>query len=209
MEELSYMKFSTKWASSLCKTHNLGEDKQAELAYVIELLTITVVNAFLVLALGWLLGVFWGTLTCLLTIAAFRHNAGGGHSESPWRCGIITIVVFPLLALFAGYISIWGDIYTDLLALISIVIGFTFILRYAPVENEKSPIKSPLRRKRLKNIAILVMVIVTIIVVGLRFNQWEKAAEIRLCIVLSILWFSLNLTPFGKRVWLWVDGLKI
>lgn len=205
---MSYMRFSTKWAASLCKTHNLGEDKQAELAYVIELLTITIVDSVLVLTFGWILGVFWGTLTCLLTIAAFRHNAGGGHSESPWRCAIITIMVFPLLALSARYLSAWERLYTDLLTLISIVIGFGFILRYAPVENEKAPIKSPNRRKRLKNLALVVMLIVAVIIAGLFYSKWAMATEIRLCIVLSILWFSFNLTPLGKRMWLWIDGLK-
>ena len=206
---MSYMRFSTKWAADLCKIHNLGEDKQAELAYVIEILTINIGDAILVLALGWILGVFWGTLICLLTIAAFRHNAGGGHSESPWRCALVTMIIFPLLALAARYVSTWESFYTDLLSLVSILLGFAFILIYAPVENAKAPIVSPVRRKRLKNMALLIMVIAAIIITGLKFVGGEKASEIRLCLVLSLLWFSFNLTPLGKRLWLLLDAIKI
>ncbi|MGI6554615.1 MAG: accessory gene regulator ArgB-like protein [Bacillota bacterium] len=96
---MSYMKFSTKCAAYLGRIHGLNEEKQIELTYVIEVLTLNIVNIILTLTLGWILGVFWGTLTCLLTIAAFRHNAGGGHSESPWRCGLVTVIIFP----FTGF----------------------------------------------------------------------------------------------------------
>jgi len=209
MEEMSYMKFSTRLAADLCQMHNLGADKQAELAYVIELLTITILDAVLVLTFGWVLGVFWGTLTCLLTIAAFRHNAGGGHSESPYRCALVTMVVFPLLALAARYVSSWDYFLTDALSFVSVVVGFALIAIYAPVDNAKAPIVSPVRRQRLKKISLIIMMIVTLVIAGLRFSAWERANEIRMCLVMGLLWFSFNLTPIGKRLWLWIDAIKI
>jgi len=154
---MSYMNFSKKCAAYLGRIHGLNEEKQIELTYVIEVLTLNIVNIILTLTLGWILGVFWGTLTCLLTIAAFRHNAGGGHSESPWRCGLVTVIIFPLLALAAGQVSTWEVTYTNLLSLVSIFLGFTLIFKYAPVDDPKSPIVSPIRRKRLKRIALFVM----------------------------------------------------
>lgn len=204
---MSYMKFSTKWAASLCKIHNLNQDKQAELAYAIEVLTITFVNALLTLTLGWSLGVFWGTLTCLLTVTAFRHNAGGGHSESPWRCGLVTIVIFPLLALLSRALVAWEPFHADLISFVAILMGFALIFKYAPVDSPQSPIVSPVRRKRLKRIAILIMLIAAIIIIGLRLNGWGKASEIRLCIVLGILWFNFNLSPLGKHLWCFIDGI--
>ncbi|MEN6327983.1 MAG: accessory gene regulator B family protein [Syntrophomonas sp.] len=206
---MSYMKFSTKWAANLGKIHHLGEEKQAVLAYAIEILTLNIVNTIFILTMGWIIGAFWGTLTCLLTIAAFRHNAGGGHSESPWRCSLVTIIVFPLLALASHYVSTWQPFYTDLLSLVSIVVGFAFIVLYAPVDNPKAPIISPVRRKRLKIIALLIMMIAAIIIVGLKFSGWENASEIRFCLVLSILWFSLNLTPLGNSLWCFIDRIGI
>lgn len=205
---MSYMRFSTKLATGLGKIHNLGEDQQAELAYAIEVLTLTIVNFILVMTLGWILGVFWGTLTCLTIIAAFRHNAGGWHSESPWRCALVTTIVFPSLALASRYVSMfWKPFYSDFLSLVSILLGFTFILKYAPVDNPKSPIISPMRRKRLKNIALTIMSIVAFTIISLQFCEWEKASEIRFCLVLSILWFSFNLTPLGKHLWRCIDSI--
>jgi accessory gene regulator B len=205
---MSYMKFSTKWAADLGEIHHLSEEKRAELAYAIEIITLNIVNAILTLTLGWIIGAFWGTLTCLLTIAAFRHNAGGGHSESPWRCALVTMIIFPLLALASRYVSTWQPFYTDSLSLVSILVGFVFIFIYAPVDNPKAPIVSPTRRKRLKILALLIMMIAAIIIIGLTFSGWEKASEIKFCLVLSILWFSFNLTPLGKRLWFFIDRIK-
>lgn len=204
---MSYLGFSSKWATSLATVHQLDEEKHAELAYAIEVLTLTILNAVLTLALGWVLGVFWNTVACLLTIAAFRHNAGGGHSESPWRCALVTMTVFPLLALSASYVSTWQPLYINLLSLVSIFLGFAFILKYAPVDNHKAPIVSADRRRRLKIWALIIMAILAMTIIGLRFTSWERASEIRMCLALSVIWVSFNLTPLGLRLWCFIDGL--
>jgi accessory gene regulator B len=206
MGEMSYLGFSSKWAAELARMHQLDQEEQAVLAYTIEVIVLNSLDAIFTLALGWALGVFWGTFFCLLTIAAFRHNAGGGHSESPWRCALVTMIVFPLLALGARYGSTWHIFYTDILSLAAILIGFTFILLFAPVDNPKAPISSK-RRKKLKIFALVVMAFITIIVLVLRFISWENGLEIQMCLVLSLLWVSFNLTPPGNRLWCFIDGI--
>ncbi|MDD4768095.1 MAG: accessory gene regulator B family protein [Desulfotomaculaceae bacterium] len=206
---MSYLGFSRRWAAKLAETHQLDGEKQSVLAYAIEIITLNMLNVIFALLLGWLLGVFWNTLACLLTIAAFRYNAGGGHSESPWRCGLMTIIIFPLLALAAGYVSTWSGLYTDILSLAAIGLGLVFVEIYAPVEDPKAPIVSPARRKRLKNWARLIMVLLALIIIGLRFGGGGKAAEIQMCLTLSLLWVSFNITPWGHRLWCFIDGIKI
>lgn len=204
---MSHLKFSRKWASSLASTHQLDEEKQAELAYAIQVLAITFLDAALTLIVGWVLGVFWNTVACLVTIAAFRHNAGGGHSESPWRCALVTMTVFPLLALAASHVSMWDSLYLNMISLISITVGFALILMYAPVDTPKSPIISPIRRKRLKHLALIIMGILSMVIIGLSYIDWDRASDIRMCLALSILWVSFNLTPLGHRLWCFIDGL--
>jgi len=204
---MSYLRFCTKLAAGLGKIHGLGQDKQTELAYAIEVLFLNILNTILVLTLGWVMGVFWGTLTCLLTMAAFRYNAGGGHSESPWKCAMVTMIVFPSLALASRYLNNWPVVYQDLLSLASVLVGLSFIHKFAPVENPKSPIVSPRRRKRLKNTALIIMCIAATIIAGLKSSHWGIASEIRFSLVLCILWFSFNLTSAGKRFWSFVDSI--
>lgn len=177
------------------------------MAYAIDILTITFLDATLTFVVGWILGVFWNTVTCLITIAAFRHNAGGGHSVSPWRCALVTMTVFPLIALAASHVSTWEPFYLNLISLVSITVGFLLILKYAPVDSHQSPIISPFRRKRLKRLALLIMGLITIVIIGLNFINWDRASDTRMCMALSILWVSFNLTPMGLRLWCFIDGL--
>lgn len=204
---MSYLGFCEKSAKCLARIHHLDHEEQNVLAFVMEVLSLNILNAFITLTFGWLLGVLGGTAICLLTIAAFRHNAGGGHSNSPWRCALVTMIVFPSLAFAAKFISAWPLFYLDLLSLASILIGFAFIFIYAPVDNPKAPILSPVRRKKLKVLAFSVLAIITIIVLSLRFISWSKAAEIRMCLSLSLLWVSFNLTPLGNRLWCFIDNI--
>jgi accessory gene regulator B len=204
---MSYLGFSRKWADSLAATHQLSEEKHAELTYAIEILTLNTVEVILALFLGWALGVFLTTFACLLTIAAFRHNAGGGHSESPWRCMAATVIIFPLLALAGVQISAWQPVYREIIALVAVILGFALILKYAPVDDPKAPIVSPLRRKRLKKYALIIMAILAAVIIGLRFGAGAEAAQIRMGLALSVLWVSFNLTPLGHRLWCFIDGI--
>jgi accessory gene regulator B len=204
---MSYLGFSTKWAASLAQKHHLDEEKQTELTYAIEVVTLNSINVFMTLALGWALGVCGGTAAALLTVAAFRHTAGGGHSESPWRCALVTITIFPLLALAARSISTWPTYYTNLLSLGAILVGFACIILYAPVDNPKAPIVSPVRRQKLKRAAIFVMLIISIITIVLLLGSRGNTPVICMCLVLSSLWASFNLTPWGHRLWCSIDKI--
>lgn len=208
---MSYLRFSTKWAASLARVHQLDEEKQTELTYAIEVLTLNSANVLCTLALGWALGVFRGTVVSLLTVAALRHSAGGGHSESPWRCALVTIIIFPLLALTASYINTWESYYIDILLLGAILAGLACILLYAPVDNPKAPIVSPARRKKLKIIAFLFMSFISMIIPFLLLNNWANGwangSFLGICVTLSTLWASFNLTPLGHRFWCFIDRI--
>jgi accessory gene regulator B len=204
---MSYLKFSTKWAASLARIHNLDEVRQTELTYAIEVVTLNSANVILTLLLGWALNVFWETFISVLTIAAFRHSAGGGHSESPWRCAAVTITIFPLLALTASYAITWDAHLTGVLSMGAILAGFACIALYAPVDNHKAPIVSPVRRKKLKMIAFIIMAVISITITFLYFISWRIAHLIGMCLVFSTLWASFNLTPVGHHFWCFIDRI--
>lgn len=204
---MRFFEFSRIWAAHLAQLNNLDEDRQAEMAYAIQIIVITVIDAILTLAWGAILGVLYGTAFCLFTVAAFRHNAGGGHSQSPYRCALITMIVFPLLALTAHYIILNHFQYSYVLTATSIILGFTSILRYAPASNTKAPPLSSNRRNKLKIYALIIMFFLSLFILGLNQSSWDMAAEMGLCITLSILWVSFNLTKPANRLWQLIDNL--
>jgi len=204
---MSYLSFSRKLSSSLASAHHLDEEQQAVLAYAIEVITLNSVNTLLTLTLGWILDVFWPTAICLGAMTVLKYHGGGGHSESPWRCTLVTMLVFPLLALAAARASNWPLFYRDLISLIAVTAGSVSIIKYAPVDNDKAPIVSPERRMKLKKRSLITIILLATVMAVLRFITLDETGVINLCLSFSIFWFSFNLTPSGHRLWRFLDGL--
>jgi len=205
---MSNLNFSRKWAAYLADQHELSAEKEEVIRFAIEILALNIGNLVLTLTVGGLLGVFNGTLACIITVAAFRHTAGGAHSTSPWRCAAGTLVIFPSLALLARQAALLQAGYSELLAIAAIIVGFISVGLFAPVDTPVAPILSPLRRERLKVFAILTMVLVTVLIISLHKSSWNGASEIQMCLVLSTLWASFNLTKAGHSLWVLIDRIN-
>lgn len=204
---MSREKFSKRWAVFL--TSQTGQNKETEdvLIYAIEILAITVINVVLTLGLGWLLGVFWGTLAGLLTAVLVRHTAGGAHSSSPIRCALITMVVFPALALLAKQLAAFNPFISDLLCIIIIFISLVLIWRFAPAENKAAPIISPQRRRSLRTLSFLAFVIVCICILIIRQSVQSWAADVYVSVALGLMWSTFNLSYPGHSLMLFLDGI--
>ncbi|HAG09862.1 MAG TPA: accessory regulator AgrB [Desulfotomaculum sp.] len=206
---MSYLPFSRYCAGYLAAKAELQPEQEDILAYVIELIVLNAANILFALLLGFLLGVFKGTAACLITIAIFRQVAGGAHSDSAWRCALISIIIFPLLALFAAFLSLHNtSFYNNLICFLAIGTGFLSVLLKAPVDSPNAPIISPLRRKRLKILSVFIMAILAAIIFYLHLSSWVKAAEIQLCLSLSILWVSFILSKPGHFFFSCVDSIN-
>jgi accessory gene regulator B len=205
---MSQMKFSQNWARTIIDITEQNESIEPILVYAIEVLTIATLNISLTLGVGWVLGVFWGTVSCLLTVALFRHTAGGAHSQSPWRCAMITVAVFPLLASLARQMAHINADYTSILSFVILLICFFLIIRLAPVDNEAAPIVSPQRRRHLNRLSLLAFVLVSALALYLRQGDWLWAEEIYWSMVLGVFWSSFNLTTAGHKLMLFLDDIE-
>lgn len=206
---MSYLNFSRNWASYLAANTSLSPEKEIIITYAIEVLVINLINVLLTLFLGLLLGVLPVTAACLATVLLFRHTAGGAHSNSPWRCTIITTIIFPALALLANFLAQYNHIYGDVLAALAIFTGLMAIIVLAPVDNPAAPIINPVRRKRLKALSLLVIVFIVATIAALGQSSWERAPAFRNGLSLSILWISFILSKIGHRAIIFIDGISL
>lgn len=206
---MSYLPFSRYCAGYLAAKAGLQSEQKDILSYVIELIILNGANIFFTLLFGFLLGVFPGTVACLITIATFRQVAGGAHSDSAWRCALVSIIIFPLLAFFASFLSLHNTSFNNnAISVLAVSAGFLTVILKAPVDTPDAPIISPLRRKRLKILSILAVVILAVIIFYLHFAALERASEIQLCLALSILWVSFILSKPGHIFFSCVDGIN-
>ncbi len=197
-----------KWAAFICGQTGLDKEREEIFAYALEILVVNIGNLCLTLLVGWLLGVFPGTIACIAVATAFRHTAGGAHSGSPWRCAIATMVIFPLLALLAHAFIPLPDVYRYTLAVLAIIAGTALTAVFAPVDSASAPIISDLRRQRLKRNSILVLIAIAFTMIALTVISGPLAGELMTCITFSLLWVSFNLTEFAKRMWLTIDRVN-
>lgn len=206
---MSYLTFSRNWARYLTVNTGLSPEKEIIITYAIEVLVINLINVLLTLLLGLLLGVLPVTAACLTTVLLFRHTAGGAHSQSPWRCAIITTLIFPVLALFAAFLTQFNVIFSDVLSVLAVITGLLAVIVLAPVDNPAAPIISPARRKRLKSLSLIVFVIIVLIIALLRQVGWEQAPAFRNGLSLSILWISFILSKTGHTAMIFIDGINL
>lgn len=206
---MSYFFLSRRAAGYLAAKSGFDQEKEIILAYIIEVLVLNIGNLLFTLLLGWFLGILPGVTACIAVAVLFRHTAGGAHSNSPWRCAAVTITLFPAIALLASYLSGVDRVYADILSFAAILTGLVSVIALAPVDTPSAPIISPTRRKRLKVLSIFAFILITISILFFRQGSWVYAKEIQLCLVLSLLWTSFNLSQPGHRLMSFVDGIKI
>lgn len=206
---MSYLTFSRRWAGYLGRKTGLPAEQETVLAYIIEVLSLSLLNIVFVLLLGALLGVLPGTAACLVTAIFFRHSAGGAHASSPWRCAVVTIAVFPVLALLGSLFGNLGQGFVDGLSALAIMTGMAAMILLAPVDSPAAPIISPRRRKKLKIISIVFVVLVTVITLLLRESSWQYAPVVQSCTALTLLWVGFMLTGWGHKLMSLVDKISI
>jgi len=205
---VSYFAISKNLAGFLTEKAGLAHEKESILAYAIEMTVITLGNTLFTLLLAALLGVLPGVLSCLVVVFLFRHTAGGAHSNSPWRCAAVTVTIYPAMALSAVYLAGLGAAFIDALSAVALLLGLSAIVVLAPVDSPSAPIISPYRRKKLKALSLAVFTLTAAAVVCLRQSDWVYASQIRVCLILTVLWISFMLGKPGHRLMCLVDRIK-
>ncbi len=192
----------------LGQENDLAQEKAPELAYALEILFINGLNLIFTMLIGFLLGVLPGTIACILVATAYRHTAGGAHSRSPWICAIATMTIFPALAYLGTYLASGAHFYSWIITAAAVLIGFYSVHRYAPVDSVQAPIISPDRRKRLKRYSYVVIGILVTILLTLEMvtNLWFHARTVQVCMALTVLWVSFNLTDTAAYLWCMLDN---
>lgn len=206
---MSYLVFSKSLAGFLTEKAGFAPEKEVVLTYAIEVLVINLSNILFTLLLAALLGLLPGVMSCLIAAFLFRHTAGGAHSNSPWRCAAITITIFPVMALLAVFLARLGAAFIDTFSAIAVLTGFVSITMLAPVDSPSAPIISPYRKKKLKVLSLAVLTLSAAAIVIFRQSDLVYASQVRVCLLLTVLWVSFMLTNAGHRLMDLIDKIKL
>jgi accessory gene regulator B len=192
----------------LAKELNLSQDQKEVVSYGLQVLIYSAVGFTSVLAAGWLLGCFWTTLAVMVSTACLRVVSGGAHSRTPLTCGILGVIIGPLLgkaAALGGYVLSPGAVLTLITA--GFLVSLYVIWRLAPVDSPAKPISSVEKRARLRIVAVAVLCVITAVQIVILY-QVLKAPQLVLAVSLGVWWQSFTLTRPAHRFTTLLDDLK-
>ena len=159
---------------------------------------------------GWALGCLGPTLVVALTVFVLRCFSGGAHSNSPWGCFVLSVVLIP----FSGkFIVLAAPLFTFYslggLIIPGFVLFFWLTWRLAPVDTPAKPVSSAGQRLRLKVLSLLTVVFVFLLQGGLLvLLPWSRAAAAVLALEAGLCWQVFSLTDAGHRLFAFTDNFK-
>lgn len=205
-------KTSNNLAYRLSKALKLNKDQQEIIAYGAFNLIQTAWCILLVLLFGAIFNVTVKAFIISFIISILRKYSGGAHASSPNRCALIGAFMSVGLALITNYINSYINFQVVIsIGIITFILAYYAIHRYAPVDSPAKPIVKEATRQKMKKKSFFVLnILVTIVIVFLSSYLIFKAEfllPIMSCIYAGVLCQVITLTPKGYLVLSKIDIL--
>lgn len=169
-----------------------------EIRYGLEVFLGALWQVLLLAAIGWYLGLLKEILAVLISFGLYRRFAGGAHCSAYYRCTLIALIIFPLLAYLSRFIDsqyVWAYF------VVTLLFSMPVIYLKAPVDTEVKPVSDPLERSRLKLRSAAVVTL--FLMVALLAHQLGQDL-IAIAVLLGICYQTLTMTRLGAiymRFW--------
>lgn len=182
---------------------NLSKDNKEVIKYGMFTIVQIVTSILLIIIFGIIFKCTIESLIISFTVSILRKYSGGVHASSPERCIFLGTFICIGEALIVKYL-IYINIDIELLIIIEMIIfifSYIKIIKLAPVDNIRKPIKTIEKRKKMKEKSLIVLTIyLTIILLSIFIwnnKQINKPIIYSLCIVFGMLWQVFTLTTKG------------
>lgn len=169
-----------------------------------ENLSLQVASLTGVVLCAWLLGCLRETLMVTSVVIVFRSTTGGAHLTAPLRCTVMTVVTIPALGKSAQALASWDPLIPGFLAIVTLI-ALVAVLTLAPVDSPAKPIRTALHRRRLRRLAVLVVLAVSIVAGVHLMTGSLYGSPLAGATALGLLWQSFMLTGPAHAVLRGVD----
>lgn len=133
------------------------DDERAEVInFGLQIIVGEVPKTFIMLAVAYLLGVFWESLIVFIVLFPYRGASGGFHLHSHLGCIISTCIMYSGVAFLSKYL-----VMTEMVKYIVIgatwAFGMIMIKLYAPADTEDVPILQEKVRKKKRIVSYMAL----------------------------------------------------
>ena len=146
------------------------DDERAEVInYGIQIIIGEIPKMFIMLAVGFILGIFKETLFSFLFLIPYRGASGGFHAKTHIGCILTTCIMYCGVAFLSKYI-----ILTETIKYITIgivwIFGIIMIKLYAPADTEDVPILALKDRRKKRIVSYISFTIGLILAIVIKDN---------------------------------------
>lgn len=192
---------------------SLNKDKKDVVAYGMFTLLQTALSILLVIFLGIIFKCAIEALIISFTTSILRKYSGGVHASTPERCiilGVILCLSKALIVVHLIYPSTRLDVLITL-GIVTLIYLYYVVIKLAPVDSLKKPIRTVEKRKRMKkySIATLNMYVIISLVLSLIYMHtgYSKLVIYILCIYIGTAWQVFTLTNKGELIFSKIDKI--
>lgn len=130
----------------------IDAQRRASYEYGFQLLLSALLHFLLLLSAALLLGLLPEALAFMAAFLLIRWSCGGYHAGSHARCVTLFVCVFLAFTLGLAFLP---QVLTGVYVLVATLISGFFISRYAPVENEKNPLREE-KKEKFRTLALTI-----------------------------------------------------
>ncbi|GAA0177332.1 accessory gene regulator B family protein [Clostridium sediminicola] len=196
-------KISSALANKISEELNLGNDKKEVIAYGAFAFVQTFIILLFLIVLGLIFDVLVEALILSIATSILRKYSGGVHASSPETCTVLSIIVCMVEAVFIVHFIVPMS---NILAVITIVVisfiwAYYYIYKLAPVDSSSKPIRSEVKKKKLKKYSFAIvsgyLIFALSNIVLYSFMGKNSFLNYTLCMCGSIWWQVFTLTQSG------------
>ncbi|RCX10342.1 accessory gene regulator B [Anaerobacterium chartisolvens] len=185
-------KCSYACANNLTLALNENHQKRAVYYYGFQIVLGSVFKIIILVATGLLLGILYPLILISLCFAALRVLAGGYHMDSYGKCIVVSMVLFVLAGLLAGYTHMyWSQLHMAVLAGATFIAGLLTVNKYAPRDTPNKPITDVAEKRRFKTLSFIYLFVwlpVTLALIYFNLNMYA----VSLCLGVLLELFSVS-----------------
>lgn len=178
-----------------------ASDMQIHLyAFSVEIALRILIQMSLYLFIAFFLGLFWQTLTVILTLVVWRTIAGGSQFKVFARCLILSGIIVASLVYLS--LPVWSGSVTYSLILFTLIAGIYAIYRWVPGGFMRKFTRNSQQRTRQKHKALLLLFLCTTLSFLLEYYGYRLYSQ---GLIVGIIGGMFLLSPLGFRLLAFID----
>lgn len=162
--------------------NEIVEDENRDIyAYGLEALLLNSLNIITALLISIFSGTIAHFIVFIMIFVPTRMFVGGYHAKTSESCYMKTTIIYAFTVLS---VKLLPELYTNIFAIISLIILASLMMIFAPVENKNNPLSTS-EKKRNKKISIVLTVIDSLIFITFYYMTLPIATSVMILMAVN------------------------